>query len=152
VGSPFAPLCLLFDSVLFPGVQIPLCFFFFLSGRSTILMLCVWMAIQAMAAVGLLKLKNWGRLTVISLQCFGLLNTALMFGIPANRARFQLVVESVAASMNTSMSMPQSVPLSFPMWIGLAASIPIFLVILWFLVRQKQAFTPTTHELASPSA
>lgn len=146
-GCVFGPLCLWFDSIIFPGVQLPICFLgLFVFGRTAMLILVLWMAVQAIAAVALLKLKNWGRLTTIVLQCLGMINIALMFGVPANRARFQLFMESAAASMNARM--PQPVPFTFPVWIGLASAIPVFVAILWFLVTSKQAFMPAPPELA----
>jgi len=140
VGSVFTSLYLLVYSAFFSGVQLPLFFLgFFFSGRSASLMLMVWMAAQMFGAVGLLKLKNWGLLVTIGLQCMTVLNTALLLGIPANRARFQQIMDTMTASMNALM--PQPVPFAFPMWIGIASSLPLVFVILWFLVTRKHAFT-----------
>lgn len=147
VGSAITPLSLLSYSAFFPGVQLPLCFLgFFFFGRSAFLILFVWMAVQMVAAVGLLKLKNWGRLAAIGLQCLAVINAALLLGIPANRARFQQLMETMTASLNARM--PQPVPFVFPAWIGFASSLPIVFVILWFLIARKQAFTSAEHELA----
>jgi hypothetical protein len=147
VGSVFAPLSLWFDSIILPGVEFPICMFgVFVFGRSAMLILVLWMAVQAISAVGLLKLKNWGRLATILLQCLGMINIALMFGIPANRARFQLLMESAAASM--SARLPHPVPFTFPMWIGFAASIPVFVAVLWFLATNKQAFMPAPPDFS----
>jgi hypothetical protein len=61
VGSALTPLCILFNKILFSGVQIPLFLFgFIVSGRGAYAILVMWMAIQLVAAVGLLKLKRWG--------------------------------------------------------------------------------------------
>ena len=147
VGCVFAPFSLWFDSIMFPGVQLPICILgVFVSGRSAMVILVLWMVVQAIAAVGLLKLKNWGRLTTIVLQCVGMINIALMFGIPANRAKFQLFMESAVRSMNARM--PQPVPFTFPIWLGFAASIPVFIAVLWFLVTTKKAFNPAAAEPA----
>lgn len=140
VGSALTPFSVMFNHAFFPGVQIPICFLgFFVVGRSALLILFVWMAAQVVASVGLLKLKNWGRLATIGLQCLVLLNGILMIGIPANRSKFQQLMETMTASM--SVGMPQRVPFVFPAWIGIAASLPLVLVILWFLVARKAAFT-----------
>lgn len=143
-GVACAPLGLLFFHGFFSGVQLPLFFLgFFFFGRSASVILVVLIAVQSVVAVGLLKLKNWGRLGAIGLQCFALANTAMMLGIPANRARFQQLMETMMATMNPHM--PQPAPFVFPVWIGFLSSLPIFFVILWFLVTEKQAFTSTTR-------
>src|SRR5205807_2256301 len=85
-----------------------------------------------LAAAGLLKLKNWGLFATIGLQCLALANVTLLMGIPGHRARFQQLMESMMASLHARM--PQPAPLDFPVWIGLVMSLPIFLVILYFLV------------------
>jgi hypothetical protein len=142
VSSAIAPLSLLFVSTLFSGVQLPLYFlgvFFF--GRTASLILIIWMAAQMVAAVGLLKLKNWARLATIGLQCLAVVN-ALLILIPANRARFQQVMEAMTASMmSTRLTHPPSP--AIPMWSGFAFSLPLFLVALWFLITERHAFTHT---------
>jgi hypothetical protein len=139
IGSAFGPLGLLYSHAVFRSVPLPMCFLgFFVFGRTAALILAVWMAVQIIAAVGLLRLNNWARLVNIGLQCLGLLNMVLLVGIPGNRARFQQVMNAAMASMN--MPMPQPVSFSFPLWIGAFASLPLFVVILWFLITRKQAF------------
>jgi hypothetical protein len=147
IGSALAPLGLLFNSAFFSGVQLPLYFLgFFFFGRSAFLILILWMTAQIVAAVGLLKLKNWGLLATIGLQCLTVVNAALLVGIPANRARFQQIMETISTSTNSRM--PQPVPFVFPIWIGFASSLPIVFVILWFLITRRQAFTSPGQELA----
>jgi hypothetical protein len=112
VGAACTPLGLLFVHGVFSGVQFPLFFLgFFFFGRSASIILVVWMAAQLVAAAGLLKLKNWGRLSTIGLQCLALANAALMAGIPANRLRFQQLMETMVATMRTSawMILPSGV-------------------------------------------
>jgi hypothetical protein len=147
VSSAATPLFLLFYSTFLPGMQLPLFFLgFFFFGRSASLILIVWMAAQMVAAVGLLKLKNWGLFATIGLQCLAVTNAVLLVGIPANRARFQQLMETMMASMNTRM--PQPAPFVVPMWAGIASSLPIVFVILWFLITRKQAFTSAAQEMA----
>jgi hypothetical protein len=147
VSSALTPLFLLFYSTFFTGVQLPLCFLgFFFFGRSASLILIVWMAAQMVAAVGLLKLKNWGLFGTIGLQCLTVINAVLLVGIPANRARFQQLMETMIASMNTRTSQP--VPFAIPMWAGIASSLPLVFVILWFLITRKQAFNSAAQEMA----
>jgi hypothetical protein len=151
VGSALTPLCILFNKILFSGVQIPLFLFgFFVSGRGAYAILVMWMAIQLVAAVGLLKLKRWGWFATIALQCLGILNSTLMVAIPANRARFQQLMEIMSASVTARMPQPHPLPLAFPMWIGVATSLPIVVLILWFLVTRKQAFFSEAQDLSLP--
>lgn len=58
--------------------------------------------------------------------------------IPANRLRFQHIMDVAMGSMNQQMSQPM--PFVFPVWFGIVGSLPIFAVILWFLCTSKQAF------------
>ncbi len=142
ISSAFAPLSLLYSETVLRGVQIPFCFLgLFVSGWAAFLILLIWMAAQLIAAVGLLKLKNWARLAIIVLQCFGILNILLLVAVPANRIRFQHAMDAAMASMR--LQMPQPVSFSFSIWIGMIASLPIFVVILWFLITRKQAFAAT---------
>lgn len=146
ISSALAPLSLLYSQSLFPGLPIPLCFLgFFFFGRSASVIFLTWVAVQIVAAVGLLRLKNWGRVATIALQCLGLANVSLLVLVPTNRTRFQNVMESLAASMNARM--PQPAPFVFPMWMGLAAGLPVVAVILWFLITRKQAFVSAGREL-----
>jgi len=148
VSSPLALLGMWYSHSMFPSTPIPICLFgSFVFGRSAILIMVAWMAVQAIAALGLLKLKNWGRLGTIALQCLGILNIVLLVGIPTNRARFQTVMDSAMASVNAGM--PPPVPFVFPAWVMMAASLPFFVVILWFLVTRKQAFLSAPQQPVS---
>lgn len=140
IGSAFTPLWLLLNRALFAGLQFPFYFLgFFLFGRSAHLVLIVWMAAQMAAAVGLLKLKRWGLFVTIGMQCLTIANVTLLTGIPGHRARFQQIMETMMASMNARM--PQPAPFDFPAWAGFALSVPIVLVILYFLITRRRAFT-----------
>jgi len=139
IDSALAPFSLLYSRAMFPTVPLPMCFLgFFVFGRVATLIMLVWAIVQIIAAIGLLKLRNWARLATIALQCLGILNMALTVGIPGNRARFQGIMDSMMASMNRGV--PQPISFSFPLWAIMIASLPIFVVILWFLITQKQAF------------
>ncbi|HEY4710276.1 MAG TPA: hypothetical protein VIH46_08910 [Candidatus Acidoferrales bacterium] len=142
IASGLTSLFVLFFRGFFPGQSIPFSFFgFFLFGRRAILTIVAWMAAQFVAAVGLLKLRNWGRVVTIWLQVLGIANSLLTFGLPANRVRFQQIMETMMASTNPRL--PQ--PFSPPVWIGVVASAPIVFVFLWFLFREKRAFLVSEH-------
>src|ERR1700722_906675 len=143
IASAFAMSSVVFVNTLFARLKLPLFFLgFFLFGPGAYLLLIVWMTIQVVAAAGLLKLKSWGLYTTIALQCLALLNTVMIVAIPANRIRFQEIMESFRFS--ASGQMYQSMPL-FPMWIGLVGSLPIILVILFFLISQKNSFSSNNY-------
>jgi hypothetical protein len=147
IGSSLAPLGLITNHFLFPGMQMPLCFLgFFLFGPTATVILIAWMALQAAAAFATLKLKPWGLFTTIALQCFGILNLLLIL-TPANRARFQQLMQSMLDSM--SARTPYSVPFTFPLWLAYAASIPTFAAILFFLITRRHAFLAASRQFAS---
>jgi hypothetical protein len=147
VSCALMPLEILLLSVMFPHERFPFCIMgFFVFGRSAYLLMLGWAMVQLVAAAGLLKLKNWGRLTTIGLNFFGIANGALVLVVPGNRERFQQLMETMTASMNTTMPRPAS--FTFPAWIGLAFSLPFIAAILWFLFAEKQAFMPAAPEFA----
>ena len=148
IGCALTPLFLLLNHLFLPGIQFPFYFLgFFFFGRGAYVVLIVWMVGQMAAAVGLLKLKNWGLFATIGLQCLTVANLALLAGIPEHRARFQQIMESMTASMNARM--PQPAPFDFPAWGGLAMSLPLVLVILYFLITRRQAFSSATEASGS---
>ena len=143
IASAFAMPSVLFVSIVFARLKMPFFFLgFFLFGPGAYLLLIVWMTVQIVAAVGLLKLKSWGLYTTIALQCLALLNMVMIVAIPANRLRFQEITESFRFS--ASGQMYQSMP-AFPMWIGLVGSLPIIVVILFFLISQKNSFSSNNY-------
>jgi hypothetical protein len=143
IASALAPLSIAFTSTLLPNFKLPLFFLgFFLFGPGAYLLLLVWMTVQLVAAVGLLKLKIWGLYTTIALQCLALLNMVMIVAIPANRLRFQEIMESFRFSARGQMY--QSMPV-FPIWIGLVGSLPIIVVILFFLNSQKNSFSSNNY-------
>jgi len=143
IASAFAMLSVVFVNTLFARLKMPLFFLgCFLFGPGAYLVLIVWMTVQLVAAVGLLKLKSWSLYTTIALQCLALLNMVMILAIPANRLRFQEVMESFR--FPASGQMYQSIP-TFPMWIGLLGSLPLIAVILFFLISQKKSFSSNNY-------
>lgn len=136
LGACLAPLMMPFYKYVLPGQQMPIFYFgYLLSGWSGITIFICLMAVQAAAAVGLLKLRLWGRTLAIWLQVLNLFNLAISFGIPANRAKFQQLMAAME-----SPYLQANGAFTFPVWIGAIVSLPIVAVLLWILVTQKQAF------------
>jgi hypothetical protein len=108
--------------------------------------LILWAAGQIVAAAGLLRLKKWGLFATIGWQCVAAVNAALLMVIPGQRARFQQVVQTMTASMNARL--PQPAPFVHTAWIGFAMVFPVTLVILWFLITRRHAFSSAAVELA----
>jgi hypothetical protein len=147
IASALAPLSIAFVNTLFSRLKLPFFFLgFFLFGPNVYLVLTVWMAMQLVAAVGLLKLKPWGLFATIALQCMTLMNMVMMVAIPANRLRFQQIMDTIRFSANgrTYYSSPM-----FPMWIGILSSLPIVVVILFFLISQKRYFNSADYPPSS---
>jgi hypothetical protein len=147
IASALAPLSMVFTSTFFPGFKLPLFFLgFFLFGPSAYLLLTVWMAVQVVAAVGLLRLKNWGLYTTIALQCLALLNMVMIVAIPANRLRFQQIMDALSFSASGAMYHPASM---FPMWMGILSSLPLAAIMLFFLIYQKNSFSSNDYPSSS---
>lgn len=153
VASAVAPFIILINRKLFSGAPVPmyvLGHFFF--GPSTYAILIVWSAAQFIAAIGLLKLKRAGLIATIAFQSLAIFNITMLAAIPGARARYQQVMDAMMATMNTNMpqltvgneSAHTAVNLSpFPAWAAPLASIPLALVILWFLITRRHAFAPS---------
>ncbi len=136
IGAFGAPLMILLTRPLFPDQQVPIIFFAILlrGWRGETVIFCLT-GVQLIAAVGLLRLRPWGRTLAIWVQVFFLFNCAISFVIPGNRAKFQQIIAAMQPAY-----LQASGATTFPMWAGVIASVPIILVILWFLVTRKQAF------------
>jgi len=79
--------------------------------------------------LGLLKLKSWGLYATIALQCLALLNLVMMVAVPANRLRYQQILDTLSFSASGWMYHPASMS---PMWIGMLSSLALIVVILFF--------------------
>lgn len=142
ITSALTPPSLLVNGALLREIQFPFYFLgIFVFGKSAYLILVLWMAVQFVAAAGLLKLKRWAFFTTIGLQSFAILNGTLLLSIPGHRARLQRIMETMMASMNARMPQPALPPFNFPVWWEYAVSLPIVAVILWFLITRRHAFT-----------
>ena len=147
LSSAFAVISLPLSGQFFPGSELPMYFLGrFFVGRSAHAILIVWMAAQALAAVGLLKLKRAGLFATIALQCLAILNVTLLAALPGARAKFQNIMDTFMSSMNANM--PQPLTFKFPGWASAVSALPVVLVILWFLTTRRHAFTSADNDPA----
>jgi hypothetical protein len=133
-----------------PFFRVPMLFFGrFVSGAEGTALLLVLAATQSAAGYGLLKLKMWGRNLAIAVQLFGaanLLATALM---PGSQARF----DDLMQRMYAQWKLPANVPIiHFPVAAMMLPAIPVLIVILYFLIREKPAFVEAERKAVLKSA
>jgi hypothetical protein len=144
----FAPLSFIEMRFLFPSQGLPFLFFgHFVTGSMGIVLMLALLLSQAVAGAGLLKLKPWARILAIWVEAFTFLNMAASFGLPGGRARFGEWMNSLMASEFDRFKLPAQVDMrpilemssKFAIW-GTVFWMPIFAVIIWFLVKEKEAF------------
>lgn len=132
--------------------QIPFYFLgMFLFGWSAVAGFISFMIATMTAGFGVLKLKYWGWLLAMGVQLVGLINGAMLLVIPAHRERFQQAMEASTNVITAKMMPPGSPAMKIPVmpsWVGLMLSIPIVLVVLYFLITRKKAFYPPDREAA----
>jgi hypothetical protein len=107
----------------------------YLTGRAASLVMAAVGVIQLTMGIGLLRLKPWGRTITIWYFSFFLVNSFLMVLLPGSQARFDQTMAYSQKMMGTA-----AMPIHFPMWIGLVFSVPLFVLLLWFVVTRKEAF------------
>lgn len=148
IPACFAPLSLIEMRVLFPGQQIPFMFFgVFLTGSIGAALMVALLMTQLIAGIGLLRLRPWARLLAIWVEAFSLLNMIVSFAQPGARARLGEWVNSLLASEVDRIKVPAQIDLkpTFEMiskstMLGVVIWLPVFAVIIWFLVKEKEAF------------
>jgi hypothetical protein len=120
-----------------------------LSGPLGTAAMMVFVAVQGIAAVGLLKMKMWGRNLAIALQLFGLGNILATGLLPGSQAQFDELMQQVYSQMN----LPANIPvLHLPIALMMLPAIPVAGVILYFLFKEKPAFVEAERKAALKSA
>jgi hypothetical protein len=130
--------------------HVPLLFFGQLvSGAPGMAILSILALTQALAGYGLLRMRMWGRNLAIAVELFAtanLLGTSLM---PGSQAHFDEFMQKIYAQWN----LPPTVPIiHFPVAVMLLPAIPVVLVILYFLFKEKPAFVESERKAALRSA
>jgi hypothetical protein len=99
--------------------------------------------LQVVIGAGLLKLKPWSWSLAVGYFAFFAINAVIMVVLPGSQARYEQAMKSVEGMFGTPPSNIQ-----FPIWFGLAICLPLFAVVLWFLIAQKKSFLPATQTSA----
>jgi hypothetical protein len=119
---------------------------FMIKGWASSLFMLACGVLQLVAGAGLLKLKPWSRILAIGYFSFFTLSTVMMVALPGSQARYEEAMRSVQETVGAPA--PPST-LHFPMWFGLAFCLPLFAVVVWFLVTQKKSFLPA-NQISAP--
>lgn len=107
-----------------------------------------WSAFSFAAGLALLKGRNWGRALAICVFAMGMVNILFM-GL---RPGFQTTMQQSLNDVYRSMGMPsvaQSLPLTPIIWFGIIAGLPIPVIAIIYLARQKTLLS--TAETVSTS-
>lgn len=91
-------------------------------------------AADATIGIGLLRLASWSRIAAIYFFLFRATNMAITFLLPGSRARFEEGVNATQAALGQS-SVRRS-----PTWFGPAVELTVMVLVLWVLLRTKEAF------------
>src|SRR6266568_866754 len=154
VGAPRRPLSisiiawfLIVSALIFPAVfflHVPVFLLgVFLKGRSAAVIWLVMSVLQVVMGIGLLKLQAWARITAIYYFAFFVFNEIAVTLIPGTQARLHVAETEIL----TKLAIPQTPPGTAPSpgWFGPMSTLPVFGVLLWFLIKKKAAFAPGLH-------
>lgn len=136
----FTPLALL--------LHMPVMFFGFLfTGRTASVLILGFGIISIIMGVGLLMLRPWARILAICYFVLCALSSLSFVMVPGAAARLQTMTVVVQSRMN----LPQAPP-PLPTWFFALAGLPVLIVLLWFVITRKAAFTPSRPELSAPES
>ena len=88
-----------------------------------------------------MKAKNWGRILTIAIQAYGVANILLMFWNLGPLEQYERSLLARMAVIYSKVGIPITPEMLEPftrmMWFSMLAGLPIPLLIIWYLVRQK---------------
>lgn len=108
------------------------------TGWRASLIIIGWSVAQIAAGLGLLKLKPWGRTLAIWYFAIGIINSIAIVFLPGSEARYEQGTEYI----RNLLKVPAAAPSGFPIRLTLLWSVPLFGVLLWFVVTRRDAFSP----------
>jgi len=120
---------------------------FLLKGWSATLIMLLMCVLQVVIGIGLLKLKAWARISSICYFTFFEFNSFAMLLIPGSEARFEEAQTEIQKALAIPPIALNNIPNSLhrSMWFGLAIGLPLFAILLWFLITNKRAFEPASQ-------
>jgi hypothetical protein len=135
--------------IVVPLYHVPLLFFGELvSGAPGMAVLSILALTQALAGYGLLKMKMWGRNLAIAVELFATANLLGSSLRPGSQAHFDEFMQRMYAQWKLPSNFPA---IHFPVALMLLPAIPVVLVILYFLFKEKPAFERAALKSASPA-
>jgi len=143
ISSPFVAICFF--------IHFPVLILWFLVRGPKATTIIVGMGVlQIIMGVGLLKLREWARILAICYFAFVAVNSLTMAFVPKAQARFEEAQSEVQSVIGTPATFGTSpTQMHFPVWFGLAFSLPLTAVVVWFLAASKPAFAPPAPQRAS---
>jgi hypothetical protein len=94
---------------------------------------------QLVAGTGLLKLKPWSRILAIAYFSFFTFSSVMMVVLPGSQTRFEEAMKAFHETFGVPAP-PSAVHI--PLWFGIAFCLPLFAVVISFLITQKKSFLP----------
>lgn len=139
--------CLFFPLSLVMHVPAMLLWFVF-KGTAAGLILVFMSLFQIVIGIALLKQRGWSRILAICYFAFLALNSLTMVLAPGAQARYQEMTDEMQSRLELSTTEygAMSTRVHIPIWVGLIFSLPLQGVVLWFLVKNKPAFTPSAQQ------
>lgn len=118
---------------------------FFFKGTTASLIMSALAFLQSLIGFGLLKLRPWGRTLAIYYFQFLIFNSLTMVLIPGTQARFDQAMGDMLRDMPgapNAPTNPQFTGAHVPIWLGVVFAVPLLSLLLWLIVRRKEAFQP----------
>ncbi|MGD0306982.1 MAG: hypothetical protein ABSC71_19330 [Candidatus Acidiferrales bacterium] len=140
----------LLSFVALPFVRVPLLFFgSIIAGPAGTALLMLFGLVQGIAGYGLLKMKMWGRNLAIAVELTNVANVVATGLLPGSQANFDSAMQQIYAQWN----LPANVPMiHFPVALMMLPAIPVLLVVLYFLIKEKPAFVEAERKAALKSS
>jgi hypothetical protein len=137
---------------IFFFIRFPMLFLWFLlRGPKATAYVLITAMLQIIIGIGLLKLREWARILAICYFAFLTLNALTMALAPGAQARyqeFQVELQNIIGAPTAAFG-PTPTPMHVPVWFGVAFTLPLVAVGLWFLAASKSAFKSLTQQSVS---
>jgi hypothetical protein len=112
---------------------------YFFKGTFASLLMLALALVQSLIGFGLMKLRPWGRTLAIYYFQFLIFNSLTMVLVPGTQARFEQAMNDMMQNMQGPSGTPPPL-MHFPIWYGAIFAVPLLGLLLWIVVRRKDAF------------